>query len=314
MPPSLDVLIPTRDTRELTLRCLEAVWASGEGLELSCVVVDNASADGTAEAIRERFPATTLIRNETNESFAKACNQAAAAASGEFVLFLNSDVIARPGAIQRLVVALGESPGHVAAGGRLVDVGTDKPQVGFAVRGFPTLARQVALLAGLERHWPSNPISREQLMLDFDYECSQDAEQIAGACLLCRRVDFQALDGFDEGFYYWFEDVDLLWRLRARGRIAYVADAFFEHVGGASFASWSRPDAILTRHRSLLHYFAKHHSRFDRVCLRTAAAALAAIRAIGWRPFDRARSDAYARVVRLALSREIPSAAAGPDG
>ena len=304
MPPSVDVLIPTRDTRDLTLACLEAVWASAAGLELECVVVDNASSDETGAAIRDRFPATVLIRNEVNESFARACNQAAVVGSGEFVLFLNSDVIARPEAIRRLVTALAQSPAHVAAGGRLVDVGSDDPQVGFAVRGFPTLARQLALIVGLERHWPANPISRRQVLLDFDYGRSQDAEQIAGACLLCRRADFEALGGFDEGFYYWFEDVDLLWRLRRRGRIAYVADAFFEHVGGASFASWSRPDAIVTRHRSLLRYFAKHRPRFERICLRLAVASLAAVRALGWRAFDRGRADAYAQVVRLALARK----------
>lgn len=296
------MLIATRDTRELTLRCLEAVQASAAGLEFACVVVDNASSDGTEAAIRERFPGTTLIRNDANESFAKACNQAAAAGPGEYLLFLNSDVIARPGAIARLVEALAASPAHAAAGGCLVDVGTDSPQVGFTVRGFPTLARQLALLAGLERFWPTNPISRRQLMLDFDHDRSQDAEQVAGACLLCRRADFESLGGFDEGFYYWFEDVDLVWRLRGRGRIAYVAEARFEHVGGASFASWSRPEAIVTRHRSLLRYFDKHRPRAERVALRAGVALLAAVRALYWRPFDPARSRAYATVARLACS------------
>jgi GT2 family glycosyltransferase len=306
VPPSVDVLIPTRDTRELTLRCLESVTEPNSELDVRVVVVDNASTDGTADAIHSRFQQVVLIRNESNESFAKACNQAAAAGSSEFVLFLNSDVIARPGAIRRLVVALERCPSHAAAGGCLVDLGTDDPQVGFAVRGFPTLARQLALLAGFERHWPSNPISRGQLMLDFDYGRSQDAEQVAGACLLCRRADFEALGGFDEGFYYWFEDVDLVWRLRGRGRVAYVADAVFEHAGGASFAGWRRPEAIVTRHRSLLRYFAKHRPRFEQLGLRAGIAILAAIRTAGWRLLDRDRSDAYAQVVRLALAPGVP--------
>jgi N-acetylglucosaminyl-diphospho-decaprenol L-rhamnosyltransferase len=307
MPSSVDVVIPTRNTRELTLGCLASVLEAGAGLDLRCIVVDNASTDGSAEAIESRFPQVTLIRNDTNQSFAGSCNQAAAAGRAEFVLFLNSDVIARPGSIRSLVGALEASPAHAAAGGRLVDIGSDDPQVGFAVRGFPTLGRQLALLAGLERHWPANPVSRRQLMLDFDYSRSQDAEQIAGACLLCRRADFEALGGFDEGFYYWFEDVDLLWRLRRRGRTAYVADAVFEHVGGASFAGWKRPAAIVTRHRSLLRYFDKHHSPAEQLGLRAGIAALAAIRAVGWLPFDRARSHAYAEVVRMAMTRPGPA-------
>jgi GT2 family glycosyltransferase len=304
MPAGVDVVVLTRNTRELTLACLASVFDTGTGLDLRCIVVDNASADGSAEAIASRFPRATLIVNDTNQSFAGACNQAAAAGQGEFVLFLNSDVIVRPGAIAALVAALERSPAHAAAGGRLVHVGSDEPQVGFAVRGFPTLGRQLALLAGLERHWPSNPISRRQLLLDFDYDRSQDAEQIAGACLLCRRADFDAVGGFDEGFYYWFEDVDLLCRLRRRGRIAYVADAVFEHVGGASFAGWKRPETIVTRHRSLLRYFDKHHSGVERIALRIGIVALAAVRALGWLPFDRDRSRAYAEVVRMATARQ----------
>ena len=175
----------------------------------------------------------TVVRNETNVGYARACNEGAAAGQGELILFLNSDAVARAGAVDRLADALVALPLHSAATGRLVHLGTDTPQVGFALRRFPTVSAQVALLVGLERYWPSNPISRKQLMLDFDYDRTQDVEaQPAGACLLVRRSVFDALDGFDEEFFYWFEDIDLVRRLRERGPIRYVHDATFEHAGG----------------------------------------------------------------------------------
>jgi GT2 family glycosyltransferase len=299
--PSVDVVIPTRDTRELTLRAVESVVADGAE-RVRCIVVDNASSDGTAEAVAELFPSATLLRNAENVGYARACNQGARAGEGELVLFLNSDAIARPGAVARLADALAALPGHSAATGRLVHLGTDTPQVGFALRGFPTVAAQVALLVGLERYWPTNPVSRKQLMLDFDYSRTQDVDaQPAGACLLVRRTVFEDLGGFDEAFFYWFEDIDLVRRLRRRGPIRYVHDATFEHAGGSTFAQWSRPQTIRARYEGLLRYFAKHHGRSDTAVLRLVVGLLAAVRAVvGW-PFDRERARAYREVVRMSV-------------
>jgi N-acetylglucosaminyl-diphospho-decaprenol L-rhamnosyltransferase len=298
----LDVVIPTRDTRKLTLACLDALHAGGAGEPaLRCVVVDNGSRDGTAEAIAARHPGVTVLRREHDAGYGAACNAGARLGTAPYLLILNSDVSARPGALARLVAFLEASPRHVAAGGRLLDAGSERTQVGFTVRALPTLATQLALLCGLERLWPRNPISRRQLMLDFDYERSHDAEQPAGACLLCRRAAFERLGGFDERFHYWFEDVDLVRRLWTLGRVAYVHDARFEHVGGASFARWPRAQVIVTRHASLLRYFAKHHPRWERAVLRGVVGALALLRAAAWLARDRARARAYAAVLAMAV-------------
>jgi N-acetylglucosaminyl-diphospho-decaprenol L-rhamnosyltransferase len=195
-----------------------------------------------------------------------------------------------------------DHPAHVAASGVLVDVGTERPQVGFAVRSYPTLGQQLALMTGLERYWPSNPISRRARLPAFDYGRTQTLDaQPAGACLLVRRRDFDAIGGFDDAFFFWFEDVDLLLRLRRRGRVAFVHDAVFEHVGAASWRAWERPQVIVSRHRSLLRYFAKHRPVPEQAAVRLAVAALGAVRAAAWLPLRPERARAYAEVVRLAL-------------
>ncbi len=298
----VDVVIVTRNTRELTGRCVESVVAAGvDGLDLRCTVVDNASTDGTADAIESRWPDVMLIRNAQNAGYAAACNQGLGEGSGDYALILNSDIVARPEAIARLFGFLSASPSHVAAGGRLVDPGTDRVQVGHNVRTFPSLASQVALLLGLERHWPTNPISRRSRCLDIDYEETQDVDQPAGACLACRREDFDAIGGFDEGFYYWYEDVDLIRRLRDRGRIAYVHDAVFEHVRGATFEQWLQPEAIVSWYFGVLRYFAKHGSRSEQLGLRLLVGMAAVLRMLVWAPADRGRSRAWRNVVRLAV-------------
>jgi N-acetylglucosaminyl-diphospho-decaprenol L-rhamnosyltransferase len=308
-PASLvDVVIVTRDTRELTLRCAESIVAADRAGEarISCTVVDNASTDGTAEALAARLPDVRVLRNEENAGYGAACNQGLAGGRGELVLILNSDIVARPGAVGRLAGFLAASADHVAAGARLVDPGTEKVQVGHAVRAFPSLAPQAAQMLGLERHWPANPLSRGYLALDFDYDRTQDADQPAGSCFAAKRADFDAVGGFDEGFYYWYEDVDLARRLRDRGRIAYVHDATFEHVGGATFAQWNRPEQILSWYPGLFRYFGRHRPRREELALRGLAAALTAVRGvINW-PRDRERARACFAVARMAVRGPDP--------
>jgi GT2 family glycosyltransferase len=194
----------------------------------------------------------------------------------------------------------------VAAAGQLVSFGTDDPQVGFAIRDFPSLANQCALMLGLERYWPANPVSRRSQMLDFDYTRTQElSAQPAGACLMVRRDAFESIGGFDETFFYWFEDVDLVKRLYTIGQIGYVHDAVFDHVGGASFANWTRPDVVVARYDGLLRYFQKHRTPTERVALRVVVGTLGGLRALVLAPIDRARAEAYATVARRSL-REAP--------
>jgi N-acetylglucosaminyl-diphospho-decaprenol L-rhamnosyltransferase len=302
---SLDVVIVTRNTRQLTVRCVESVIAGDRGgeLELLCTIVDNGSSDGTAEALEGRWRNVRVVRNEANTAYGAACNQGLHDGTGTYVLILNSDIVARPGAIARLVGFLKSSPDHVAAGGRLVDQGTNRIQVGHNVRAFPNLLSQTALLLGLERYWPNNPISRRSRGVGIDYERTQDVDQPAGACLACRRREFEAVGGFDERFYYWYEDVDMIRRLRNRGRIAYVHDAVFEHVKSATFEQWPKSEAIVSWYSGVLRYFAKHRPRWEQVAIRLLVGGLAAMRMLVWAALDRERARAWRDVVLLAMRR-----------
>jgi N-acetylglucosaminyl-diphospho-decaprenol L-rhamnosyltransferase len=307
--PSVDVVIVTRNTRELTLGCLRSALAeAGDDLALTVTVVDNGSDDGTADAIAAEAGPVRVIANGHNAAYSRACNQGVEGGRGEYVLILNSDIVVRPGAIARLAAYLEDSTRHAAAGGRVVNPGTDDVQVGHAVRAFPRFAPQAAQMFGLERTWPRNPVSRRALGLDLDYERTQDVDQPPGSCLAIRRSAFEAVGGFDEGFFYWYEDVDLCRRLRDLGPIAYVHDAPFEHLGGATFAAWDHAARARSWYPGIFRYFDKHRPGAERVAIRALAVVVSSLRALAWLPRDRERAAAYLAVVRAGLRPGIARA------
>jgi len=267
------------------------------------VVVDNASSDGTLAEVRKR-PSVVLIANTDNLGFAAAANQGMEALDLPFLLLLNPDAELTTG-VDPLAEACGQADVGAAAG-KLVDV-QDRPQTGFSLRRFPTPAALVFEVLGLNRLWRLNPVNRRFRCLDLDPDVAADVEQPAGAFLMIRRDVWRALGGFDERFYpVWFEDVDLLKRLReARYRVRYIPGAVARHMGGHSV----RKVADLSRaewwYGSLLGYSFKHFRTGGRLVVFAAVAAGCGVRMVyaalrGWKL---APLSVYLRVIRFAFLR-----------
>jgi len=108
MAPSIDVVIAARDHYELTESCLRHLAA--QTVHHRVILVDNGSRDGTAERVRERWPAVTLIALADGRGFAEACNRGAAAGDGEIVVLLNNDVDCEPEFLERLVAPFADEP------------------------------------------------------------------------------------------------------------------------------------------------------------------------------------------------------------
>ncbi len=261
------IVIVTWNSEEVIGRCLDSCLRFPD---VEIVVVDNASADGTVAAARER-DGVNVIANTDNRGFAAACNQGVAALPGcDSILLLNPDTELENG-VDRLAARIAGPGSAAAAAGRLVDA-DGSPQHGFNVRRFPTPAALALEVLGLNRLFGWNPVNRRWRMADHNADIPSTVDQPAGAFLMVRRSVWVEVGGMDEGFWpAWFEDVDFCLRVRRAGYcIWYIPDALARHVGGHSASRLAWDDRQLFWYGSLLRYAAKHFSAGGRRLVATA--------------------------------------------
>ena len=228
----LTVIIVSYQTCALTLRAIEAALAQ-QGPDVEVIVVDNASTDGTAAAIARQFPQVRLMGQDSNLGFARANNLAARAARGRFLLLLNPDTVALPGAFAEITGFADLWPHAMIWGGRVVDSdGRTNPR---SCARRPTLWSVIAQAAGLAALWPGLPIFNPEAMPGWDRDEMRHVDIVIGCFLLIRREDWHRLGGFDPAYFMFGEDVDLCLRAtRAGAQPAITPRAMIRHEEGAS--------------------------------------------------------------------------------
>ena len=249
-----------------------------EGLT-DVVVVDNASSDGSVDAVRAADAGVRVVQTGANLGFGAAANRGVADCSGDYVLVLNPDTVVEPGTVKALSEALDRDPGLAVVGPRMENPdGTVYP----SVRRFPDLPVAFGH-AFLGLVWPANPYTRNYRMLDWNHDRPvSDVDWVGGACFLVRRTAFDVVAGFDEAYFMYVEDVDLCWRLgRAGWRIGYEPAGRVVHVlGGSSRQAPYR--MIAEHHRSLLRFVSKTSEGPRRGLVPLVAAGLAVRTVAAW--------------------------------
>jgi N-acetylglucosaminyl-diphospho-decaprenol L-rhamnosyltransferase len=309
----VDVVIVSADMAEMTLACVEHL---ADASVADVVVIDNAfapEAGAARAALRER---ATVLALDFPHGFAAANNRGLALGQAPYALLLNSDILTVPGAIDALLAALDGNPGAVAAGGRLVDPDTLVTQEGYRPRPFPGVVNFLVIVLGIEEWWPGNPVSRRYHGSRVADTHVQAVAQPAAAALMVRRSDMAAVGGFDERFWFWFEDSDLLLRLSARGDVLYVPQAVFRHLGGGTFSRWSKSERIRSAHHGMLHFADAHLPRLHRAVLGVVVLLISAPRIALFHRSRPAEARAWRAVASggLALVRggRVPVIAPGP--
>jgi N-acetylglucosaminyl-diphospho-decaprenol L-rhamnosyltransferase len=220
------------------------------------VVVDNGSTQAESQALRrlaERDQRVVLLAGHGNIGFARGANLGARRAIGDILVFLNPDAFLQDGCVAELVREIEGKPVPCIVGGRVLNA--DRTEQRGARRGEITLLSALMSLSGLARraglkryevHWEGEALP----------DRAAPTPTISGACFCMRREDFEAVAGFDEGYFLHVEDVDLCWRVRRQGgAVLFHPKAEVIHLGHTSQTSPIRVE--LYKGLGLARYFRK---------------------------------------------------------
>lgn len=230
--PKVSILVVSFNTREMTLDCLRSIAAETR-IPHEVILVDNASKDGSAEAVAQAFPEVRLMAETENHGFAKANNIAAERARGEYVLLLNPDTVVLDGAIDRLVAFAEATPQAMIWGGRtLYGDGRLNPT---SCWGKMTLWSVFCITTGLSNLFVNSRLFNSEAYGNWQRDTAREVDIVTGAFLLMKRDLWNRLGGFDLRYVMYGEEADLCLRAQAIGaRPMITPDATIIHYVGAS--------------------------------------------------------------------------------
>jgi|SRR5579872_859030 len=260
--------------------CLRSIFEGTSKTTFEVIVSDNGSTDGSVERVRDRFPVVRVVENRANLGFARGNNSGIEVATGEYVLILNPDTIVHAGSLDRWIDYADKHPEAGAFGCRVLNPDGTYQE---SARPFPTVRRALMAAFGLRQ---LGRLGQAFLSDRYDNSWKGDRERQvdwqSGCCILFRGGLLKALDGFDERFFYHYEEVDLCHRVWASGHpIWFTPDVTITHLGGQSVGRFPVRFA-LERNRNCYRYFYKHFGpEGARRCRRVTLAHLH-IRQIGY--------------------------------
>lgn len=250
----IDVVIVNWNAGLQLKDCVESVVEFGAGLIGKIIVVDNGSTDHSMQCI-EHLPLVQSVHLAENAGFARGCNQGALHATSPYILFLNPDAAVYADTLPAVLACM-ESSDHIntgICGVRLLD---EHGHVARSCSRYPSAARCAAQSLGLDKFIPS----LGSAMTEWDHLSNRYVDQVIGAFFLVRRDLFIQLNGFDEQFFVYYEEVDFAYRAAKAGyRSYYLNDTCAFHLGGG-VSNQVKARRLFYTLRSRLLYSVKHFS------------------------------------------------------
>ncbi len=251
----LSIIIVNWNTCDLLANCLASIERSCGSLKVQTIVVDNHSADGSREMVRERFPGMLLIDSGGNLGFARANNLALPHLQAPLVLYLNPDTEVNTEALQKMVSFIDSHPEVGALGPKIRDASGDVQQLGL--QWFPSPVTELLKFLFL-----SDRSSRllAPILPWHDPHRSGYLTKLFGACLLVRRSVLDKVGAFDERFFMYCEDVDLCHRVSEGGwKLYYQSEIEILHLGASASEKAPGAFAVLMGCESFHKFMRKYY-------------------------------------------------------
>ena len=252
----LSIIIVNYHHSHMLVDCLESVNRTIQKIQFEVILVDNSSKDDGLESILKRYPETQLINNPKNVGFARANNQGAKIASGDFLLFLNPDTTMIEDAVESMLDYIRSDSSIGILGPKVLN---PDQTTQFSCRKFPTVWSGLFNRYSLTtRLFPNNRYSRDYLMLDYDHNSIRSVDWVSGCCMMMSESTLKKASGFDENYFLFIEDVDLCQVIKKQGlRVVYFPNAkIFHKISSSNARSTSR--AIIKRHQGMIYYNQKY--------------------------------------------------------
>jgi len=226
------------------------------------VVVDNDSADGSAEMVGKDYPNIRLIRNQENLGFAKANNIGIKASNGKYLALVNSDIIVIGDCIGKMIEYMDNNPSVGMAGPKILN--SDR-SLQVSCRHFPSVWNNVCQMIGLNYVFQKSAFFSEPKMKYWPHDVERKVDVLSGCFWMVRREALNQVGLLDENFFFYGEDIDWCRRFNDAGwEVMFYPGAETIHFGGAS-SSNAPIRFYLEMQKADLQYWRKHHGRIGKI-------------------------------------------------
>lgn len=232
----LSIIILNYNAKDFLIRCIQSIESSNyNGNESEIIVVDNASRDGSVEALRklQKEISFDLIVNKDNLGFSKGNNVAVPQAKGRYLLFLNPDTEVKPDTLSYMIKFMND---HQNVGGSTCKLVLANGELDEgAHRGFPTPWNAFCHFSGLERFFPTSRLFSGYTLGYLPRSTIHEIDAIKGAFMFVRREAGEQVEWWDEDYFWYGEDIDFSYKLKQKGwKIMYVPTVTTVHYWGVS--------------------------------------------------------------------------------
>lgn len=253
----LSVVIVNWNAKDFLLDCIQTIVDQTLQYSFEVIVVDNASSDGSAEAVRKRFPSVQIICNESNVGFAKANNIGIKRSTGGYICLVNSDIKLVHGCLDMMCDYMRKHPEVGLLGPQILNKDLS---IQHSCSELPSLRSTLMHALALDKLFPRLRFFRTRFMNDFDYRSPRNVEVLSGCLLMARRDALEVVGLLDERFFFYKEDVDWSKRFNdAHWQVMFYPEPKAIHFGGGS-SSLAPTRFRIEMERANLKYWQKHHS------------------------------------------------------